>query len=49
VRFGHVRQLDAVAARFLTGLSADVSLLDPAAAVTYVDMDGSAFNHLTPE
>ena len=39
VRFGHVRQLDAVAARFLTGLSADVSLLDPAAAVTYVDMD----------
>ncbi len=41
VRFGHVRQLDAVAARFLTGLSADVSLLDPAAAVTYVDMDGT--------
>lgn len=39
MRFGHVRQLDAVAARFLTGLSVDVGLLDPAAAVTYVDMD----------
>jgi hypothetical protein len=39
MRFGHVRQLDAVAARFLTGLSALTPLLDSAAAVTYVDMD----------
>ena len=38
-RFGHVRQLDAVAARFLAGLSADVGLIDPAAGVTFVDMD----------
>jgi len=39
VRFGHVRQLDAVASRFLTGLAGQVALLDPAAAVTYVDID----------
>jgi hypothetical protein len=39
MRFGHVRQLDAVAARFLTGLSRHGRLLDPGGAVTYVDVD----------
>jgi len=39
VRFGHVRQLDAVASRFPIGLAGHVQLVDPAAAVTYVDMD----------
>ncbi len=39
MRFGHVRQLDAVASRFLTGLNQSVPLLDPAAAVTFVDVD----------
>ncbi len=39
LKFGHVRQLDAVAARFLAGLSGQVALIDPAAAVTYVDVD----------
>ncbi len=39
MRFGHVRQLDAVAARFLAGLSADDDLVAAPAAVTYVDMD----------
>ena len=39
LKFGHVRQLDAVAARFLTGLNRQVALVDPAAAVTYVDVD----------
>ncbi len=39
LKFGHVRQLDAVAARFLTGLAGHVALIDPAAAVTYVDID----------
>ena len=39
LKFGHVRQLDAVAARFLTGLSGQVALVDPAAAITYVDID----------
>ncbi len=39
LKFGHVRQLDAVAARFLTGLTGQVDLIDPAAAVTYVDID----------
>lgn len=38
-RFGHVRQLDAVAARFLEGLAGDVGLLDSTAGVTFVDMD----------
>ena len=38
-KFGHVRQLDAVAARFLTGLTRQVDLVDPAAAITYVDID----------
>ncbi len=31
--------MDAVAARFLTGLTGQVELIDPAAAVTYVDID----------
>jgi len=39
LKFGHVRQLDAVASRFLTGLARQVDLIDPAAAVTYVDID----------
>ena len=39
LKFGHVRQLDAVAARFLTGLTGQVDLIDPAAAITYVDID----------
>lgn len=39
LKFGHVRQLDAVAARFLAGLARQVDLIDPAAAVTYVDID----------
>ena len=39
LKFGHVRQLDAVAARFLTGLNKQVGLIAPAAAVTYVDID----------
>src|SRR6478609_2756579 len=39
LKFGHVRQLDAVAARFLTGLSRQVALVDSAAAITYVDID----------
>ena len=34
LKFGHVRQLDAVAARFLTGLNRQVDLIDPAAAIT---------------
>ena len=38
-KFGHVRQLDAVAARFLTGLNRQADLVDTAAAVTYVDID----------
>jgi hypothetical protein len=37
--FGHVRQLDAVAARFLVALAGQVELVDRAAAVTYVDVD----------
>lgn len=39
LKFGHVRQLDAVASRFLTGLNKQVALIDPAAARTYVDID----------
>ncbi len=39
LKFGHVRQLDAVASRFLTGLARHVDLIDPAAAITYVDID----------
>jgi hypothetical protein len=37
--FGHVRQLDAVAARFLTGLARVSPLLRDAAQVAYVDID----------
>jgi hypothetical protein len=37
-RFGHVRQFDAVAARFLTALAGRVALV-PAAPVTYLDVD----------
>lgn len=39
VRFGHVRQLDAVAARFLVGLTGHAPLLRRAAPVTYLDVD----------
>src|ERR1700712_909607 len=39
LKFGHVRQLDAVAARFLSGLTACSGLIDTAATLTYVDMD----------
>src|SRR6478609_8799206 len=39
LKFSHVRQLDAVAARFLTGLSRQVALVDSAAAITYLDVD----------
>lgn len=38
MRFEDVRQLDAVAARFLTGLRRGAPLLDAAASVTFVDM-----------
>lgn len=37
--FGHVRQLDAVASRFLAGLVAAAPVLRDAAEVTYVDID----------
>src|SRR5262249_30285370 len=38
-RFGHVRQLDAVAARVLAGLARHSPLLTPGAPVTYLDVD----------
>jgi len=38
-RFGHVRQLDAVAARFLTGLTRHCPLVSTGAEVTFVDID----------
>jgi len=38
-RFGHVRQLDAVAARFLTGLTGQAPLLPATTEVTFVDID----------
>ena len=38
-RFGHVRQLDAVAARFLTGLTGHAPLLPATSEVTFVDID----------
>jgi Transposase DDE domain group 1 len=38
-RFGHVRQLDAVAARFLTGLARQAPLMCSSAQLTYVDVD----------
>ena len=37
--FGHVRQLDAVASRFLTGLAAHAPLLAGADAVAFLDID----------
>jgi hypothetical protein len=37
--FGHVRQLDAVAARFLTALARHAPLLPAGAPVTYLDVD----------
>jgi len=38
-RFGHVRQLDAVAARFLAGLTRHAPLISRAAEITFVDID----------
>jgi hypothetical protein len=38
-KFGHVRQLDAVAARFLTGLTQQAPIITAAAEVTFVDID----------
>jgi Transposase DDE domain group 1 len=38
-RFGHVRQLDAVAARLLAGLAQHSPLITPGATVTYLDVD----------
>ena len=38
-RFGHVRQLDAVASRFLTGLTRHAPLIATGADVTFVDID----------
>ena len=40
-KFGHVRQLDAVASRFLTGLAAQAPALlpSPASGFTFVDVD----------
>jgi hypothetical protein len=38
-RFGHVRQLDAVAARFLTALTKHCPLVSTGAEVTFVDID----------
>jgi hypothetical protein len=37
--FGHVRQLDAVAARFIAGLAAHSPLIAAGAAVSYLDLD----------
>ena len=37
--FGHVRQLDAVAARFLAGLSRQSPIISTGAPVTYLDID----------
>ena len=37
--FGHVRQLDAVAARFTAGLAAHAPIIAAGAAVTYLDID----------
>ena len=39
LKFGHVRQLDAVAARFLTGLTGHGGLIDTAATLTYLHVD----------
>src|SRR6476660_1141017 len=38
-RFGHVRQLDAVAARFLAGVARHSPIVDTNAPVTYLDID----------
>ena len=38
-RFGHVRQLDAVASRFLTGLTRRAPLVSTGVDVTFVDID----------
>jgi hypothetical protein len=38
-RFGHVRQLDAVAARFLTGLAQHAPIMSTGEPVTYLDID----------
>lgn len=38
-KFGHVRQLDAVAARFLTGLAGCSPILNGASKVAFVDVD----------
>jgi len=38
-KFGHVRQLDAVAARFLAGLAGYAPLLPATSEVTFVDID----------
>jgi len=38
--FGHVRQLDAVAAGLLTGLAATTPLLTAADQIAYLDLDG---------
>ena len=38
-RFGHVRQLDAVASRFLIGLTGHAPLISSAAEVAFVDID----------
>jgi hypothetical protein len=38
-QFGHVRQLDAVAARFLTGLASEAPIIATSAPITYLDID----------
>lgn len=38
-RFGHVRQLDAVAARFLAGLARNAPIIGAGEPVTYLDVD----------
>ena len=38
-RFGHVRQLDAVAARFLAGLARHAPIIATGEPVTYLDVD----------
>jgi Transposase DDE domain group 1 len=39
LRFGHVRQLDAVAARFLSGLARHTPIISTGEPVTYLDID----------
>jgi len=38
-RFGHVRQLDAVAARFLAGLAQHAPIISEGEPITYLDID----------